>query len=241
MKTPVCLNPDEIFHVHTWRCGHAGEEREEVYVQEAIRLGAQQITFTDHAPFPGDQFHGRMKLCELPEYEETLWDLKEKYRGRIQIRVGLEIEYLPGYQQYYEQLKGDERIEFLMLGQHFYELQQGVYSFSAKNMPGRADGILRAEIAGVESGYFSCVAHPDRGYRYLKNGEKSDAALAKELIAAAKAHQIPLERNISSMEKNWFYQERFWDFCDADYLVGLDAHSVAEMTKRYRYMIFFDR
>lgn len=96
MRKSVCLNPEEIFHVHTWRCGHAGEEREEEYIKVAIHLGAKQITFTDHAPFPGDLFRGRMKMEELPEYEDTLWELRAKYQGKIQVRIGLEAEYLPG-------------------------------------------------------------------------------------------------------------------------------------------------
>lgn len=40
MTKPICLNQKEVFHVHTWRCGHAGEEREEAYIREAVRLGA---------------------------------------------------------------------------------------------------------------------------------------------------------------------------------------------------------
>ena len=120
MRKSVCLNPEEIFYVHTWRCGHAGEEREEEYIKVAIHLGAKQITFTDHAPFPGDLFHGRMKMAELPEYEDTLWELRAKYQGKIKVRIGLEAEYLPGFQSYYEKLKEDEGIEYLLLGQHLY-------------------------------------------------------------------------------------------------------------------------
>ena len=134
MRKSVCLNPEEIFHVHTWRCGHAGEEREEEYIKAAIRLGAKQITFTDHAPFPGDLFRGRMKMEELPECEDTLWELRAKYQGKIQVRIGLEAEYLPGFQAYYEKLKEDEGIEYLLLGQHFYELAPGEYSFSKKGL-----------------------------------------------------------------------------------------------------------
>ena len=29
MRRMVCLNPEEAFHIHTWRCGHAGDERED--------------------------------------------------------------------------------------------------------------------------------------------------------------------------------------------------------------------
>ena len=50
---------NEIFHVHTWRCKHAGEEREWEYIERAMELGAERIVFTDHCPFPGDLFRGR--------------------------------------------------------------------------------------------------------------------------------------------------------------------------------------
>lgn len=140
----------------------------------------------------------------------------------------------------YEKLKEDEGIEYLLLGQHFYELAPGEYSFSKKGLSGRADGIVRAELEGVESGYFSGIAHPDRSYRYLKPGEEADIGLVKELIAAASEYHIPLEKNISSMEANWYYPEIFWKYCTDDYLVGLDAHSVSEMMRRYHYSAFFD-
>lgn len=243
MRKPICLNPEEIFHVHTWRCGHAGEEKEEAYIKEAIRLGAKQITFTDHAPFPGDFFRGRMRMDQLKEYKETLWELREKYKEVIRIRIGLEAEYLPEFTDYYKALKEDEQIEFLMLGQHFYEVEPGVYSFSGQRKEGenRANGIMQAQLAGIESGFFSCIAHPDRGYRYLKKSEDADMGLAKEVIAAAETYQISFEKNLSSMERSWFYEELFWNFCNQDYIVGLDAHSVTEMINRYRYTTFFDR
>ncbi|MBQ2577396.1 MAG: PHP domain-containing protein [Lachnospiraceae bacterium] len=47
------MEKNEIFHVHTFRCGHAAEVEDEAYVKKAIELGADKITFTDHAPFPG--------------------------------------------------------------------------------------------------------------------------------------------------------------------------------------------
>ena len=233
-----CINQKEIFHAHTWRCGHAGEEREEAYVKKAIQLGAKSITFTDHAPFPGDPFRSRMKMEQLADYKNTIWNLKEKYGEKIHVQIGLEIEYLPGYRTYYETLKEDEQIEFLMIGQHFYEIEPGSYSFLAKSDAKKADGIIQAEIEGVESGLFSCVAHPDRGYRYAKNIADVDHSLAKVLIDTAKEHHVLLEKNVSSMERNCFYPDEFWKFSHENYLVGVDAHSVEEMERRYRYAAF---
>ncbi len=111
------INVTGLFHVHTFRCLHASMCEDEVYVERALELNAKSIWFTDHAPFPGDPFGHRMKYEELEEYLITLTDLKEKYRDRIDIHIGLETEYFPTFDRsgYYRQLKSDERLELLLL------------------------------------------------------------------------------------------------------------------------------
>ena len=46
------IREKDIFHVHTFRCGHAENVSDEEYIKKAISLGASGIWFTDHAPFP---------------------------------------------------------------------------------------------------------------------------------------------------------------------------------------------
>ncbi len=94
------LNLKDIFHVHTYRCGHAANVADEMYILKAIELGAVSITFTDHAPFPGNPFGNRMDIQQLPEYLQTLNSLKEKYKNVIEIKTGLEVEYLPHFEFY---------------------------------------------------------------------------------------------------------------------------------------------
>lgn len=55
------------------------------------------IIFTDHAPFPHDIFTGRMRFSELQGYISTLRKLKNEYSGLIDIRIGLEIEYMRSF------------------------------------------------------------------------------------------------------------------------------------------------
>lgn len=235
-----CLNPTEVFHIHTYRCHHAGTEKEEEYIQNAIWLGAKSIAFSDHAPFPGDPFRFRMRISELSDYETTLWDLKRKYEGKIDVRIGLEIEYLPGYKTYYEELLADPKMEFLLLGQHFAELAPGKYSFVRKDRHGLADTLMAAEVEAVKTGYFSYVAHPDRAYRYLQDGEVPDTELAKALIQEAGKREIPLEKNMSSIERDEFFPGLFWKYAKDDFLIGMDAHSVAELRRRYCFAAFLE-
>lgn len=157
-----------IFHVHGYRCKHAGDERENEYIQKAIELGAKEIVFTDHAPFSGNSFNYRMAMEELKEYVGTLKVLQQQYKGMIEIKVGLEIEYIPTYIDYYRELKEKWKLDILLLGQHFSLLADGSYTFDLENKSDEAHYLAEGIVAGMESGLFDVVAHPDQIFRRKK-------------------------------------------------------------------------
>ena len=204
-----------IFHVHTYRCGHASNEKDELYIEKALELGASKITFTDHAPFPGDPFTGRMLYSQLSEYISSLKTLKNKYKDRIEVCIGLEIEYLQSFKYYYEELKANDDIECLILGQHHCELEDGSWSFQHNNI-----GKMASQVGAVQTGYFDVVAHPDR---YMMLDEK---VLAKKLIDECITRGILLEQNLATKMKM-----DFWELVPkgAKTIIGCDAHAVSEL------------
>jgi len=224
----------DIFHVHTYRCYHAEKIPDEAYVCRAIEHEADSITFTDHAPFPGDKFHNRMLYSELPEYISSLKELKEKYKDRINVKIGLEIEFLPNYMEYYQELHQCKDIDVLMLGQHFYEVKPGKYSFSyPKLVSWEYVGCLGAVIEGMNTGLFHVVAHPDRAFRHIETWTPECEQISKEVIAAAQRNNVALEQNFSSMKKENYYWDEFWKLLDPESRVikGIDAHSINDMDK----------
>lgn len=224
----------ELFHVHTYRCRHAGNEQDEAYVQKAMELGALRITFTDHAPFCGNPFGNRMQIEELEGYVSSLKQLKEKYKEKIEVCIGLEVEYLPAFHDYYSGLKDSGDFDVLMIGQHFYECEDGKHSFSLERSVRKrteASGICKALIQGIETGCFQVVAHPDRMFRYFDCWTKEMEAISLELINAALDNRITLERNLASKERKRQYWEEFWQLVPKtlNTIVGVDAHSVSEL------------
>lgn len=224
----------EIFHVHTYRCGHAEMIEDEAYVRKAIDLRANSIVFTDHAPFPGNPFGNRMEYLELPKYISKLKNLKEKYSGIIDVKIGLEIEYLPGYADYYQELKQCKDLEILMIGQHFYEIKPGTYSFSYPELYLQEyKGCLEQIIEGMATGMFQVLAHPDRAFRKIKQWSQEHEELGKKVITVAVDNNVVLEQNFSSMQMKKYYWPEFWDLTNERNRIirGIDAHSVKEMEK----------
>lgn len=233
------LNPKDIFHVHTYRCRHAANVADEMYILKAIELGAVGITFTDHAPFPGNPFGNRMDIQQLPEYLQTLNSLKEKYKNVIEIKTGLEVEYLPHFEFYYNQLKESGRFDVLMIGQHFYECDDNRYNFSLPKeelQKKEAEGLCGAAIAGMKTGLFQVMAHPDRMFRYCGSWNKSMEQMSKELIKTALQYDVTLEKNLSSMKSADYYRHEFWRLVDPfKTRIGIDAHEVDQLEEIAEY------
>ena len=225
----------DIFHVHTYRCGHAENVSDEEYVKRAIAIGATGIWFTDHAPFSGDPFGNRMKYSELDEYIETLSELKKKYQGRIDIHIGLETEYFPSFDNagYYKELKARENFDMLLLGEHMAETEPGEYTFSWDKDKLNAEEYIalgNAQIQGINSGYFDAVAHPDRIFRRQKTWSEDMDAMAGQIRACACNMNIPLEINEASMNQTNHFRQEFWDKAGAAQVIhGVDAHALDEL------------
>ena len=214
-----------IFHVHTSRCRHASDDPDEAYIKKAIELESDSITFTDHAPFPGDPFTGRMKYCQLKEYISSLKQLKERYAGTINIFIGLEIEYLPSFRAYYEDLKANDDIDLLMIGQHHYEISSGIYNF--KHHSKEWFYLCEAMLEGVDSNLFDILAHPDRAFATSTYWSTGYNQISAELIKNAVNKNIFIEKNYSSMRKENLYKPDFWKSVpqNAKIIYGCDAHN----------------
>ena len=79
------------YHTH---CGlDDGHGPLEEYVQKALSKGFSSLGFSCHTPFIiDDEWH--MKKDDFPYYIEELHRLKNQYKDRIEIYVGLECDYL---------------------------------------------------------------------------------------------------------------------------------------------------
>jgi len=244
---------DHIFHVHTYRCKHASNESDEVYIKTALSLGARKITFTDHSPFPGDPFKNRMEISQLPEYIASLKNLREKYADQIDVQIGLEVEFLPSMMDFYKVLKSELHLDNLIIGQHFYEHSNGKFSFADEkdfNQANEFIGCGNAIIQGIKSGFFSVVAHPDRIFRRCGNWTPEMNKIAEDIIRTAAENNLTLEKNLSSYEKYVtkthpsYWRNEFWALVEkynndnerpVKLIQGLDAHSSEDMLSRFKY------
>jgi histidinol-phosphatase (PHP family) len=90
------------YHVHTFRCGHAGGASRD-FVRQALARGLGEMAFTDHVPLyflASDARDPRLAMREdqFDEYVGEVAALAEEFSGAIPVRLGLEADYAEGHE-----------------------------------------------------------------------------------------------------------------------------------------------
>lgn len=223
------------YHTHTARCNHAdGTEKD--YIENALLAGFQTLGFSDHAPyvFEGDYYSNfRMRPSEMENYTSTIRALKEEYKGKIDIRLGYEAEYYPKFFKAFLDMISAYPVEYLILGQHAIRNEQGDGLFSVRKT---TDERLLMEYAdqvceALETGKFSCFAHPDV-FNYAEKDEKSRRAW-REICVCAKKCAVPLELNLLGIRTKRHYPNAdFWEVAGEvgnEVIFGMDAHTPVDV------------
>ena len=231
------------YHTHTQRCRHASGSEED-YLRCATEAGLHALGFSDHAPFPDRDFGSRMGYEELEDHLAAVKRLAGEYASEITIRQGLEIEYLPQYMSYYEELIGEGKVDYLLMGQHRYPDEAGGIPFVSEAKDTRANLVYARSIeAGMRTGLFRMVAHPDFYATNRFPWDDNCEAAADIIIGAAVETGVVLEMNANGLRKGVFDDfpdgprhlyphRRFWEKVagsGAKVIVGSDCHDPRQM------------
>ena len=227
------------YHTHTKRCYHAIDSDED-YVLAAIKAGYTELGFSDHAPFRYDSsFHSsmRMETNKLEGYVTSLRELKEKYKDKISIKIGLECEYFEKYLPWIKEMVKDYELDYLILGQHYDETDEtGIY-FGRKLNKQQFTKYVDQCIKGMNTGLFSYLAHPDLAF-FNTNDPYYKEEMTR-LCLEAKKLDIPLEFNLLGYSTFRQYpNDTFFNIVKEvgnRVIIGTDAHESKSLTKSFVY------
>ena len=243
-------------HSHTYRCMHSDADMlDEEYVEDYIKMGFKKMAFTDHCPEKNIidvRPRVRMPYEQKQEYLDSITNLKEKYKGKIEILSGYEVEYLPGEEENIMELKQESDI--IVLGQHFIygnkekkELKiLGKCEYEDKDLTSYAMYIEKAINLGIPD----IIAHPDIYLMKRKNFGEIEKKVAHRICKVCEEYKIPLEINLNNIFQRTYNKDRilnnlpleeqrkrldtvqyprkeFWQIAseyNVEVLYGLDAH-----------------
>jgi histidinol-phosphatase (PHP family) len=122
-------------HVHTQYCPHGSTDTVELYIEQALKLNYQEISFTEHAPLPinftdpAPDKDSAMNLENLPSYLNELQKVKAYYASVIKINIGFEIDYIEGFEKETKEFLSEfgSQLDDSILSVHFLKHQDTYY------------------------------------------------------------------------------------------------------------------
>lgn len=140
-------------------------ERADDFAQRAIEFGLQGICFTDHMPLSFSKQADRIPHGSVSRYCEAVRAVADKYKDKISIKCGIEMDYHPDYLGELEQVLCEGTFDYIIGSSHLQMEGYGI-CLPETTADEYADKSLRNILMSVKSGYFDTVAHIDM-YRWI--------------------------------------------------------------------------
>jgi len=246
---------DNLINLHIHSTGSDGKLIPEEVVNEAIKAGIKYICFTDHYFYPKN-FSNFRKTFFSENYIKEIRRLQKKYKQKIDISFGVEMDWLPTYKKWIKNEIKKQNFDYVIGSIHnFYINGKYYFPFFGKDWKkswsdflGKAGGIkkvVRAYYSQIgkmaKSNLFDCVGHFDLIKLYNINNmffSEKESWYRKSVIRALneiKKSNIALEINTRGYIK--YPKEQypsFWILKEAvkrgiPITIGTDAHSTGEI------------
>jgi len=227
------------YHTHHARCGHASGSLED-YIRQAIAIGLDQIGLSDHMPLlhvdPETYYpEMAMPMDELPRYVEECFELQAKYRGQIDVRVGLEGDYIEGQEDKIADIVNRYPWDYVIGSVHFLgtwditDFRQTA-GWEGKDRMAVYEQYYDAVMKAAATGFYDYIGHIDviKRFGYKPDGDVTQ--LENAALETVKRHGLAIELNCSGLRMpaaEMFPSRRMLEYAfelGIPLTIGSDAH-----------------
>ncbi|OCN03822.1 hypothetical protein A4S06_04455 [Erysipelotrichaceae bacterium MTC7] len=183
------------YHTHTVRCGHAVGDDEE-YIKHAIQAGFKTLGFSEHLGYDGwDDPQERIPFLEVDAYFQRMYELKEKYKDQIDLRVGVEFEFFEDQLAYLKDVK--QRCDYMIVGQHARNFDHYYdHGCNDEDVDFMAEQVIRA----LDEKLTKYVAHVDYFMLGKDDFNSRNAQAIARICDAVNRNDAILELNLKGMK-----------------------------------------
>ena len=223
------------YHTHSSYCDGKATPRE--MVEFAVAHGFSALGFSGHCPLP---FENTFSITDYEGYCREVRSLQEEYADRIEISLGLEIDYVPGMLESFTPLieqggldytigsvhlipanttpRGDEDLWFID-GSKYERYDEGLFRLFGGDIKRGVRAYFHQQNAMLERNRPTIVGHPDKIVmhnrdRYFHEDEPWYSDLALETIHLI--HELGL---ICEINTRGIYKGRHADYYPGKWLI----------------------
>lgn len=228
------------YHMHTPLCRHATGDPTE-YAASARRVGLTEIGFSDHSPMRRDDFDDwRMRDDQLDEYVGKVRLAQSNHPG-LSIKLGLEVDYLPGHEEWIRELSGRHSWDYLIGSVHYVSETWAVDNphqlseWKSRDPWDVWSAYFERLTRAVASGLFDIIGHADLPKKFGIVPDRDLTPLFEKFLDAVRARNVAVELNTAGLRKDCreIYPSaqlsRKMRESEVAITFGSDAHAAAEV------------
>jgi histidinol-phosphatase (PHP family) len=201
------MNWPPDYHMHTPLCRHARGEPAE-YAARAVDLGLTEIGFSDHSPMRRDDFDDwRMRLDQLDEYVGKVRQTQKDFPALL-IKLALEVDYLPGHEEWIRELAGRHPWDYFIGSVHYVSDSWAVDNPEhlrnwKERDPFEVWSIYFDRLGqAAESGLFEIIGHADLPKKFKIYPREDCAPLYDRFLERAARSDVAIELNTAGLRKD---------------------------------------
>jgi histidinol-phosphatase (PHP family) len=193
------------YHIHTGLCGHARGLPGE-YIETAIKMGLSEIGFSDHAPLPPEMRDGiTMREDQAEYYIGMIEGKRDEYDGRIQVRLGFEVDY-PLFDSFDRRYLSDARLDYLTGSCHFldgwaFDHPDHIDGYSGRDIDKIYSDYYDIIGSMASSGLFNIIAHFDLVKKFGYRSRRDFTGTVEGIAGIIAAGNTAVEISTSGMRK----------------------------------------
>jgi histidinol-phosphatase (PHP family) len=199
------LPPD--LHMHTPLCRHATGEPVE-YAKQALKIGLTEIGFADHSPMRQDDFDNwRMRFDQLDQYVASVRKAQKDF-PQLTIRLALEVDYLPGQEDWIRELASLHPWDYLIGSVHYVSDSWAIDDPQKLSTWNHRDAwevwsvyFDRLTMA-ASTGFFEIIGHADLPKKFGHRPDRDCTPLYETFLNAARKHNCALDINTAGLRKD---------------------------------------
>jgi histidinol-phosphatase (PHP family) len=195
------------YHMHTPLCRHAVGEPVE-YAAHALKMGLTEIGMSDHSPMPLDDFDDwRMRFDQLDEYVAKVRRAQREY-PQLQIKLSLEVDFIPGYEDWIEQLAARHPWDYLIGSVHYVSESWDLDNPQKLSEWRKRDPFevwttyFERLTLAAESQLFDIIGHADLCKKFCFVPTQDCTHLYKAFLQSAGRNDIAIEINTAGLRKD---------------------------------------
>ncbi len=194
------------YHMHTPLCRHAKGEPSD-YALCALERGLDEIGFSDHSPMPRDDFDDwRMRLDQLSDYVARV-DRARREAPSLTIKLALEVDFLPGQEEWVRDLAGRHPWDYLIGSVHYVteswdiDNPHRIALWKGRDLFEVWTAYFERLTQAAESGLFDIIGHADLCKKFGFRPDADCTLLYRRFLASARRAGVAIELNTAGLRK----------------------------------------